>query len=57
MSAAPTDISLVSEPGSGRNERLPRNARIYFLLVALTAAAVTIPFVGRLQSKIGRAHV
>jgi diguanylate cyclase (GGDEF)-like protein/putative nucleotidyltransferase with HDIG domain len=50
VSAAPTDISLVSEPGSGRNERLPRNARIYFLLVAITAAAVTIPFVGRLQS-------
>src|SRR5256886_8988040 len=50
MSAVPTDISLVAEPGSGRNERLPRNAQIYFLLVALTAAAVTIPFLGRLQS-------
>ena len=50
MSAAPKDISLVDEPGSDRTERLPRNARIYFVLVALTAAAVTIPFVGRLQT-------
>ena len=50
MSAAPTDISLVGEPGSGRTERLPRNARVYIVLVALTAAAVTIPFAGRLQT-------
>jgi diguanylate cyclase (GGDEF)-like protein/putative nucleotidyltransferase with HDIG domain len=50
MSAVPTDISLVTESGSGRNEQLPLNARIYFVLVALAAAAVTLPFVGRLQN-------
>jgi diguanylate cyclase (GGDEF)-like protein/putative nucleotidyltransferase with HDIG domain len=50
VSAAQTDISLVDDQGSGPNERLPRNARIYFVLVAITAGAVTIPFLGRLQS-------
>ena len=49
MSAVPTDISLVAEPGSGRSERLPRNARIYFLLVAAATAAATLPYMGRLQ--------
>src|SRR5512132_1981049 len=47
---APTDISLVAEPGSGRDEMLPRNAKIYFIAVAITAAAVTLPFIGRLQA-------
>jgi diguanylate cyclase (GGDEF)-like protein/putative nucleotidyltransferase with HDIG domain len=50
VSAAPTDISLVAESDSGRPETLPRNARIYFALVAITAAAVTVPFLGRLQT-------
>ena len=50
MRAVPTDITLVDEPGSGQAEQLPRNARIYFALVAITAAAVTIPFAGRLES-------
>src|SRR6266542_2469306 len=50
MSAVPTDISLVAEPGSGRNETLPRNARIYFVLVATATAAATLPFLGRLQN-------
>src|SRR5256714_13103836 len=50
MSAVPTDISLAAEPGRGRDSGLPRNAQIYFALVAITAAAVTIPFVGRLQT-------
>jgi hypothetical protein len=49
MSAVPTDISLVSEPGSGRDERLPRNARMYFVLVAVATAAATLPFMARLQ--------
>jgi diguanylate cyclase (GGDEF)-like protein/putative nucleotidyltransferase with HDIG domain len=49
MSAVPTDISLVAEPGSGRNETLPRNARIYFVCVAIATAAATLPFLGRLQ--------
>src|SRR5207245_1025656 len=44
-----TDISLVAEPGSGRNETLPRNARIYFVVVAVATAAATLPFLGRLQ--------
>jgi len=35
VSATPTDISLVAEPGSGRNESLPRNARFYFIAVAI----------------------
>jgi diguanylate cyclase (GGDEF)-like protein/putative nucleotidyltransferase with HDIG domain len=50
MSAVPTDISLVAEPGSGRNETLPRNAKIYFALVATATAAATLPFMGRLQN-------
>ena len=49
MSAVPTDIPIVAEPGSGRNETLPRNARIYFLLVAGATAAATLPFLSRLQ--------
>src|SRR6266498_3211715 len=50
MNSMPTDISLVTEPGSGRNENLPLRARVYFVLVAAAAAAVTLPFVGRLQN-------
>src|SRR5436305_4514983 len=50
MSAVPTDISLAAEPGPGRDGGLPRNAQIYFVLVAITAAGVTLPFIGRLQS-------
>jgi diguanylate cyclase (GGDEF)-like protein/putative nucleotidyltransferase with HDIG domain len=50
VSATPTDISLVAEPGSGRNESLPRNARFYFIAVAIIAAGVTLPFIGRLQT-------
>jgi diguanylate cyclase (GGDEF)-like protein/putative nucleotidyltransferase with HDIG domain len=49
MSAVPTDISLVPEPGSGRDEPLPRNARIYFALIATATAAATLPFMARLQ--------
>jgi diguanylate cyclase (GGDEF)-like protein/putative nucleotidyltransferase with HDIG domain len=49
VSAVPTDIPIVAEPGSGRNETLPRNARIYFLLVAGATAAATLPFLSRLQ--------
>ena len=50
MSAVPTDISLAAEPGPGRDGGLPRNAQIYFIAVAITAAAVTLPFIGRLQT-------
>ena len=50
MSAAPTDISLVAEPGAGRDGALPRNAQVYFAAVAITAGAVTLPFIGRLQT-------
>src|SRR5437763_5150059 len=49
MSTAPTDISLVAEPGSGRNETLPRKAWIYFVVVTVATAAATLPFLGRLQ--------
>ena len=49
MSAVPTDIPVVAEPGSGRSEALPRNARIYFMIVAGATAAATLPFLGRLQ--------
>src|SRR5213080_2377823 len=49
MSTAPTDISLVAEPGSGRNETLPRKAWIYFVVVTVATAGVTLPFLGRLQ--------
>ena len=49
MSAVPTDIPVVAEPGSARSDPLPRNARIYFLLVAGATAAATLPFMARLQ--------
>ncbi len=49
MSAVPTDIALAAEPGHGRDDGLPLNAKLYFGLVALTAAAVTVPFLGRLE--------
>ena len=49
MSAVPTDIPAVAEPGSGRREALPRQARIYFAIVAVATAAATLPFLGRLQ--------
>jgi diguanylate cyclase (GGDEF)-like protein/putative nucleotidyltransferase with HDIG domain len=49
VSAVPTDIPVVAEPGSGRSETLPRNARLYFLLVAGATAAATLPFMARLQ--------
>src|SRR5256886_3176491 len=49
MSTAPTDISLVAEPGSGRNETLPRKAWIYFVVVTVATAARPLPFLGRLQ--------
>ena len=49
MSAVPTEIPVVAEPGSERSGALPRNARIYFLIVALATAAATLPFLGRLQ--------
>jgi diguanylate cyclase (GGDEF)-like protein/putative nucleotidyltransferase with HDIG domain len=49
MSAVHTDTSLVVEPGAGRDDSLPLNARIYFLLTAAAAAAVSFPFLGRLQ--------
>src|SRR5256885_5527574 len=50
MSAVPTDISRPREPGPGRDRGLPRNARIYFAAVAITAGGVTLPFIGRLQA-------
>ena len=50
MSAVPTDISRTTEPGPGRDRGLPRNARIYFAAVAITAGGVTLPFIGRLQT-------
>src|SRR5437667_4524759 len=50
MGAVPTDISRTAEPGPGRDGGLPRNARIYFAAVAITAGAVTLPFIGRLQT-------
>jgi diguanylate cyclase (GGDEF)-like protein/putative nucleotidyltransferase with HDIG domain len=50
VSAVPTDIPVVAEPGSGRSEPLPRNARLYFLLVLAATAAATLPFMGRLQN-------
>src|SRR4051794_7829437 len=49
MTAVPTDIPALADPGSGRREALPRNARIYFLLVATATAAATLPFLARLQ--------
>src|ERR671936_2552978 len=51
MSAIPTDIALASEPGHGRDDGgLPLHAKLYFATVAVVAAAVTVPFLGRLQS-------
>ena len=50
INATPTDISLAAEPGPGRDGALPRNAQIYFAAVAITAASVTLPFIGRLQT-------
>ena len=50
MSAVPTDISRTAEPGPERDRGLPRNARIYFAAVAITAGGVTLPFIGRLQT-------
>jgi diguanylate cyclase (GGDEF)-like protein/putative nucleotidyltransferase with HDIG domain len=49
MSAVPTEIALAAEPGNGRDDRMPLNAKLYFAFVALTAIAVTTPFVGRLE--------
>jgi diguanylate cyclase (GGDEF)-like protein/putative nucleotidyltransferase with HDIG domain len=49
VTTAPTDTSLVAEPGSGRSEKLPRSAWIYFIVVTVATAAVTLPFLGRLQ--------
>jgi diguanylate cyclase (GGDEF)-like protein/putative nucleotidyltransferase with HDIG domain len=49
VSAVPTDIPVAAEPGSGRSEALPRNARIYFILVAGATIAATLPFMSRLQ--------
>src|SRR6266704_1681406 len=48
MSAVPTDIALAAEPGPGRGDGLRLNAKLYFGLVALTAAAVTVRFLDRL---------
>jgi diguanylate cyclase (GGDEF)-like protein/putative nucleotidyltransferase with HDIG domain len=49
VSAVPTDNPVVADPGSGRSESLPRNARIYFLIVLAATAAATLPYLGRLQ--------
>jgi diguanylate cyclase (GGDEF)-like protein/putative nucleotidyltransferase with HDIG domain len=49
MSAVSTNSPLVAEPGAGRDDGLPLNARIYFLITAVAAAAVSAPFLGRLQ--------
>jgi diguanylate cyclase (GGDEF)-like protein/putative nucleotidyltransferase with HDIG domain len=48
VSAIPTEIALAPET-PGRDDGLPRNARIYFFLVAAATAASTLPFLGRLQ--------
>jgi len=48
MSRVPTDTPLVAEPG-GVRDGFPPKARIYFLLTACAAAAVSLPFLGRLQ--------
>jgi len=48
VSAIPTEIALAPET-PGRDEALPRNARIYFFFVAAVTAASTLPFLGRLQ--------
>ena len=49
MSTVPTDIPVAAEPVSGRGEPLPRNARLYFILVAAATAGATLPFLARLQ--------
>src|SRR5919197_2042068 len=49
MSAVPTDTALVADPVAGRDDRLPLNARIYFVLTAVAAAAISVPFLGRLN--------
>jgi diguanylate cyclase (GGDEF)-like protein/putative nucleotidyltransferase with HDIG domain len=51
MSAIPSDIALASDPAQGRVDTgLPLNAKIYFAVVAVVAAGVTIPFLGRLET-------
>src|SRR3954454_22543539 len=50
MSAEPTDIPALADPGPGRREALPRNARLYLILVAGATAAATLPFLARLQN-------
>src|SRR3954465_3901835 len=50
MSAVPTDIPALADPGPGRREALPRNARLYLILVAGATAAATLPFLARLQN-------
>jgi diguanylate cyclase (GGDEF)-like protein/putative nucleotidyltransferase with HDIG domain len=42
-------MPVVAEPGTGRSEQLPRNARLYILLVVAATAAATLPFMSRLQ--------
>jgi diguanylate cyclase (GGDEF)-like protein/putative nucleotidyltransferase with HDIG domain len=49
MSAVPTESPLVPDPEAGRDDGLPLNARIYFVLTAVAAAAVSLPFLGRLD--------
>jgi diguanylate cyclase (GGDEF)-like protein/putative nucleotidyltransferase with HDIG domain len=49
MSAVSTNTPLVADPGAGRDDGLPLNARIYFLITATAAIAVSFPFLGRLQ--------
>src|ERR671937_2958707 len=53
MTPVPTAIALPPEPRHGRDDPLPRNAKIYYGLVAVIAAAVTLPFVGNLQDAHG----
>jgi hypothetical protein len=48
VSSLPTEIALAPET-PGRDDGLPRNARIYFVVVALVTGASTLPFLGRLQ--------
>jgi diguanylate cyclase (GGDEF)-like protein/putative nucleotidyltransferase with HDIG domain len=48
VSAIPSEIALAAE-APGRDEGLPRNAKIYFFFVALATALSTLPFLGRLQ--------
>src|SRR3954465_2394336 len=50
MSAVPTDIPALADPGPGRREALPRNARLYLIVVAGATAAATLPFLARLQN-------